>query len=459
MNMCRQQRTDNRGMTLVELLVAIVLLAIVVVPLLHTFVSSANTNKKARERLRVTTAAQDIMEGLKADTIEELAYQFNYPDVSHALNPNIVSGNEFHIIKKELVLSGINEIRAVIDPITHEVTSSALVDPTADPVANPDGVPSVHSDDGGETYEFVEKSDHKYYFTMQNVTLQNASFDALIEIDASPYRTPTGSPISANSTLHNDKMVVDISGMNTRQDAFYVQNADMISNVLQELNATYNPTPVITADDLSLTITIDVSNVISVSGNDLTKAKINYTYKTTGATPYVYAKDYNIFSNYATGTELRNVYLFYFPLYDGVAPDEIIYNNPELVPATFYIAKQEPLGLDIAYLNSREAAYRCNIRISEPGIIDRADSVTAFRTNLDTNLCQTYGSSLPADTQASYFYNGILVNKADFFIEPLSGEVVKDRIFDITIDIYEQGSAASGFPIENKLTTITGSKN
>ena len=34
---------DNRGLTLLELIVGVVILAIVVVPLLHTFVTGANT--------------------------------------------------------------------------------------------------------------------------------------------------------------------------------------------------------------------------------------------------------------------------------------------------------------------------------------------------------------------------------------------------------------------------------
>ena len=91
---------DNHGFSLVEILIDMVIIAIIVVPLLHTFVSSARANMQARQTLRMTTAAQDIMEGLKAYTIEELAYQFNYPDVSHAANPLIDEDNEFHIIKK-----------------------------------------------------------------------------------------------------------------------------------------------------------------------------------------------------------------------------------------------------------------------------------------------------------------------------------------------------------------------
>ena len=68
----RAECSKNAGMTLVELLVAITILAIIVVPLLHAMASSARVGLKARQHLRTTTAAQDIMEGLKADTGESV---------------------------------------------------------------------------------------------------------------------------------------------------------------------------------------------------------------------------------------------------------------------------------------------------------------------------------------------------------------------------------------------------
>ena len=60
------QKQSNKGFTLVEVLVAILILAIIVVPLLSAFVMSAKTNAKARQTLRATTLAQNVMEELKA---------------------------------------------------------------------------------------------------------------------------------------------------------------------------------------------------------------------------------------------------------------------------------------------------------------------------------------------------------------------------------------------------------
>ena len=67
-----QQRNKDAGFSLVELLIAVIILAIIVVPMLHGFVTSARMNGKAKQVQRATTVAQDIMEGLKAYDIEEL---------------------------------------------------------------------------------------------------------------------------------------------------------------------------------------------------------------------------------------------------------------------------------------------------------------------------------------------------------------------------------------------------
>ncbi|MEG1242133.1 MAG: type II secretion system protein, partial [Oscillospiraceae bacterium] len=61
---------DNRGMTLVELLVAVVILGIIVVPLLHTIVTGATTERKSRVAGEATATAQDILETIEASDAE-----------------------------------------------------------------------------------------------------------------------------------------------------------------------------------------------------------------------------------------------------------------------------------------------------------------------------------------------------------------------------------------------------
>lgn len=63
---------DNRGLTLVELLIAVVIMGIVTTPLLHSFLTSANTEVKARKMGEATFIAQNVMECVKANEMEVL---------------------------------------------------------------------------------------------------------------------------------------------------------------------------------------------------------------------------------------------------------------------------------------------------------------------------------------------------------------------------------------------------
>ncbi|MGI5979331.1 MAG: prepilin-type N-terminal cleavage/methylation domain-containing protein [Oscillospiraceae bacterium] len=63
---------DVRGFTLVELIVAVVILAVVVVPLLHAFVTGAQTEMKSRRYQSATAAAQNIIETIQSTDIDTL---------------------------------------------------------------------------------------------------------------------------------------------------------------------------------------------------------------------------------------------------------------------------------------------------------------------------------------------------------------------------------------------------
>ena len=74
--MCKtseKRQVNNAGFSLVELLIAIVILSIIVVPLLHSFVTAARTNAKSRNTMHATAIAEDVMEQFEAHTLEEMA--------------------------------------------------------------------------------------------------------------------------------------------------------------------------------------------------------------------------------------------------------------------------------------------------------------------------------------------------------------------------------------------------
>lgn len=63
---------DNRGMSLIEVVVAIAILSIVMLTVLHSFVYSARYNARSRERQQTTAAAQTVMENFKAYSVQEI---------------------------------------------------------------------------------------------------------------------------------------------------------------------------------------------------------------------------------------------------------------------------------------------------------------------------------------------------------------------------------------------------
>ena len=71
----RKLKNDDRGVTLVEIIVSIAILAIIVLPFLNAFVTATKTNVKAKNEMNATHLATNIMEGIEKNSMKTLAYQ------------------------------------------------------------------------------------------------------------------------------------------------------------------------------------------------------------------------------------------------------------------------------------------------------------------------------------------------------------------------------------------------
>ena len=65
-------REDNSGFSILEVLIAVMVLAIIIVPMFHSFVSSHRMNAKSKQIMRATTLAQNEMEIFEKEKIEDL---------------------------------------------------------------------------------------------------------------------------------------------------------------------------------------------------------------------------------------------------------------------------------------------------------------------------------------------------------------------------------------------------
>lgn len=481
----------DAGFSLLELLIAVVILAIIVIPLLNLFLSSNKLNIRSRQTLRATTAAQDIMEGLKAYNMEEIKAQFADP----------ASG--FYVIDSRLIKGGVAEETALeVDP----------------------GL---------------------YVFSMKELNMQGSKFDAKIEVDGRRYMNPLNPDPSKpaddpanrayNSAAMSDARSIDKKngtfvetdkirnavmesvfangGMTTavkaKLKASGVPDADLDTKYA-ELRDPTNPNMVSYKnaatffDKVTRTLEVTLSESSETDENGVKKVdmKVTQTYVfdynydpvadtgghvvTTGNMGSgVMVKDMPCGSitrivDAATGDEKINVNLFYYPLYGASAPDKIIINNTSGAAMNLLIAKQrhekvdpstgmpdpsDPEYLSDPQLMAAEQSYIAEIEINDTHGFD--PDKFSLKTNLGLNLVgkkYMLGASIDLPTQFSVNMrplNQLHIFTLDGVRSPLGkagtpGEIT-ELIYDVEVSVYEEGAAASGFPDDMRMIVIEGS--
>lgn len=449
-----QQLNKNAGFSLLELLIAVTILAIITIPMLHMFVTSARINGKSRITLRATVLAQDVVEGLKAYHIDEIQDQFNKVEDFELLNASIIAGDcEFR-----------------------EDTSR-------------------ETDDKGNPKPGI------YYFILKNAKLENSKFDVLISVDATGYVEGT-TPTKHNSFL-NTSDVAKVASMNKSTDASFEQSQLQDEAALEKAvlalsipgdDITYK-TAGLTCDRTITVCFLDGGTVTGEDGSILNKtnAFVTYNYKFTyGGKDYIYippameVTDGKGNSGLPCGSFTgNNFYFFYYPLYDA-KKDELIFdatgvNRTEENPLKLYIAKQTDSSMTDVKLNQAETSYKPVINVCNT----TGSNTFQIYTNLGRNLVnESFLESIgktPSDPKrpesirelkdlVSFQHNGAVAAKT-LDIYDLSGirdenygkkgtdDPVTEFIYDIVVEVYEEGAADAGFPSDMRKVTFDGTKN
>ncbi len=488
----RRKLNKDAGFSLVELLIAVVILAIIVIPLMNLFVSSNRINIKSRKTLRATTAAQDIMEGLKAYNIKEIKEQFADP----------ASG--FYVIDSRLIKGGVAEETAL----------------EVDPSGNP--------------------ANGLYVFSMKDVTMQGSKFDAKIEVDGRGYMTGT----LTHDNEFNDAALADARSID-KENGTFVETEKIRQAVLTsvfkdssmeaaikdklrtsgvadgDLDTAYGDLQDPSKSDYicyknlttffdkaSRTITIDLSVSAEVDEDGRPKVDMEVTEE------YVFELNYDPVSHTgghvetsgdmgsgvmvkdmgcgnitrmvevdpATGADVEkiNVNLFYYPLYGASAPDKIVINNSSGAGLNLLVAKQrhekvdsitglpvsgDPEYLPDSQLMAEEQTYKAEIEINDTYGFD-PDHFT-LKTNLGLNLVGSkYLAGAPIEIPTQFNVTGRNLNQLNIFTldgvrsalgKPGTPGEATELIYDVQVSIYEEGAAASGFPDDMRKVVIGGS--
>lgn len=429
---------NNKGFTLVELLIAITILVVIVVPILASIVTSMKVNKKSDDLLNETAVAQTFMEGMQNMKLEEIAEQFS--DVTNAG-------------------AALSFLPAGMGGTVHKEYQNSFT-----------------LNNGSYVFQ-KSTTGNVYTFGVKDVVYDNKKYDVKVTLDASDYyRTATPSP-----ELYNDKLYVDIADYDSDYDGLYVQNSTINADLCAELAlrcVTANNYK--TADDIEQeadrTITLNINSKPSVTplaGNaPVIEAGVNYKLEI----PESYvgstvknsdSQEFNALYKNTKNTDKkpRNIYLLYNPNYNSVSSherDHIVINNPENIPVTVYVIKQS--SIEEYNQRSAEAKYRVDIKVVEGA--KGSEYATKIRTNVGYNLYDLLKTNIyKEETQqarleyecAGTSYTEDIYTTAEKIVGG-SNETV--RIFKAKVEVYKDGSYASNFggaPLATLDSEVSGS--
>lgn len=364
----QKRKFNNKGMTLVEVLVAIAVFTVVSMALLQAFVSSVNYNKEAKEKQRGINLAQSVMETYKAYKLEDICRQFSGVDAFKMYQGTIGSFSE----------------------------AGGSVDPY--------GV-------------FTPSPTNEYAFSMQDVVYDGNVYD--ISITMKP-----------NSAAVSTEALAQTPRFNAYNDAIFSQPADEYKYVYQdaihELElAGMKTTLVPTMDTLdkskivisSRTITVNISNA---SGAECVDVVVTYEYSfddyeitleddttdilNSSHTVTVDSTDdattYGVYNNAVTrtaGASLENVYIYYYPAYPNnllgcvCENDSISIVNNSGKQRNVFLVKQINPGLGVgAGLYNSETSYHPYVSLTGANGISLYHNI---KKNLKDDSGTTYSLS------------------------------------------------------------------
>lgn len=427
------KKQDNKGFTLVELLVAIMVLAIVIVPMLHGFVTSHRVNAKSKQMMRATALAQNEMEIFEKEKIEDL----------------------MTMTEKS-------------DPSKLRYTVTDMPDPTD---ASDDGCytferkKTINDESGREMFDVVVTLNPKRmgagdrYYDFNIIPLMQ--MNTISNLDSGSYVQTIR---SENNATDYDSIVYGT--FKERRDASGVGAAWELEDFEKELIRK---------------IRINVSQVPDGS-EMITKAKVTYEYTCEAfhvmpAGYETYTEEKVIYDNAqerdddGNRIELKSIYLFYAPRYGIGKVDEIIIENEAKLPIDFYVIRQDiwqkadVMPPDIEVTPEDERVWRVPLdyqaAISIYDGMDGANTYGKYWTNLNINDVEIEGNGkqigvelYDVDTK-----NKVIAPKADILtmteLKNLGQAEAKDHIYTMEVKVYKTGADPS---TEAPLVTMTGSK-
>ncbi|MDD6186796.1 MAG: prepilin-type N-terminal cleavage/methylation domain-containing protein [Oscillospiraceae bacterium] len=395
-------KKDNKtgGFTLIEVIIAVTILAIITTPLLRMFTSAAKTNAKAKKVMQATTIAQNIVEDFKAYSMEDLSRKINNYNKDE-------TGADFDI-----------KITNAQDG-TFEALISEEIDSKPTKLAKHSSMTAKTQTIGTDVIllssKFVGNADtDPYCFVLKGVSLENSptKYDAIVRL---------------NCGYKSD--VANISSMNEAYNAYYVEPSDERTTVAEKFSLRVPGNIVGTTElesSLSKTITVKIEN--NDDDNQVVTLSTDYTTSSTYVTDNTYSVSSKIiFNNFVSKQELKSVYIYYYPIYGSDARDNFKIINTTGEKINVYLIAMNKNGA--VATPGQQAAYRARLNVYENDLcITESFAYTKILSNIEQ-----------AKWNGTAAINGLgNINPENFK-------------YDATVWIYENGAISNDGPDNYKI--------
>ena len=351
------------GFTLIEVLVAIAILALLAIPLAQTMISSAQINSKSKNMGSASDMAQTVAESMQATKLGNVLTEingYNTNSVGYEIFNN-ATGEGYSFLNNALQGYAIEdryEVMLLCPGCAARLSSFSIDEGICEKCSatisdeNITYVPVVRQSDPGvqsdadvtssiktrtttsnvvRTY-FTGNEDDTYDFVLKNIATEEANYDVLVHVEP-------------EQTLQ----IADIASMSSSDLVNIVQKKTLDANVAEtffeshQLYCSLNRTSTsLTIDDfrnqMTRQITVDIRND-AIRGTTVITVKAVYTAPdgTVDTADKYITKTVGSFTTNSTAELADGVYFYYYPLRGTTSRDVIVVNNPDSMAIKVYL--------------------------------------------------------------------------------------------------------------------------
>lgn len=420
---------NDSGFTLLEVLVAMIILAIMSVPFARAFVTAAQTNSRARIEAKCNNAAENIAESFRNTNVKDLIDTYSTDE--YPVDTTTGSGvYVFEIHDQDLMKSNMPDgyyAKVTLDP-TKYVNSNGLNLSQIAPVSIKDSA----------IYTMEEQFDNKAYevFVERNKTAMgdtNPKGYKNITANAPDFSTPN---LEDKYSFLRENLYRTITFTIKKRGQVEAANSVTTSGAEKEM--------------------IDLVEVTMKVVYELKDYNGKFFEQGQGNEKLTFVDTY-LFDNSVSRQKYRGAYLFFYPRYlagsiAGSKRDTIIVENYDNIESYVYLVALSGAADEVTKKDTYEISKGLNVVLNEdydPTQMDK--SAITFRTNMNTKV--PYSSS-DASGDIKYklsYYNKMnsvlssdLVNKQNVDGKALSNDETATRIYKMTVEIFDNLTTPSG---------------